>query len=147
MSKSYQGGFSDEVANSPRFKNYVEGYAELSQETGSKHKPGGYIGDPDRTPKRDKMLEGYLRRAGLGPNGIGDWLSSTSGRYMMADVEETTSESTFRKLCRNNTQTAFLDVLCWNHPDGGGVAFHKELLERVRVALDAEEEKSRGNAA
>ena len=64
---------------------------------------------------------------------------------MMGDVEETTSESTFRKLCRSCTKSAFLDVLCWSHPDGGGVCKRK-LLERVRAALSTQEE-SYGNAA
>jgi hypothetical protein len=149
-SKNYQGGFSDEVAQSYRFKDYVEGYAELSRKTGTRYRPGGYIGDPDRTPERDRMLEGYLRRRGLGPNGVADWLASTHGRHMMAGVEETTSESKFRRVCRDATANAFLDVTFWNHPDGGGVATHAELMKRMRAALDAfdaAQEKSRGNAA
>jgi hypothetical protein len=150
MSKSsYQGGFSDEVANSYRFKDYVEGYAELSRETGKRHKPGGYIGDPDRTPERDKMLEGYLRRQGLGSNGIADWLASTNGRHLMDDVEDDTSESKFRKLCRNCTEHAFLDVMKWNHPDGRKMG-SREMLERMQEAVAtrlAQMEKSLGNAA
>ena len=50
MSKPYQGGFSDEVANSYRFTDYVDGYRMLSEETCHKHRPGGYIGERDRTP-------------------------------------------------------------------------------------------------
>lgn len=65
----YQGGFSDEVFNSPELQEYVKGV------------PFGWIGNSDRTIHADKLIEKGLRERGISPSRMFNWISSSSGRH------------------------------------------------------------------
>ena len=103
--KMYRGGFSQAVFQSKTFQDYI------------KHLPCGYIGSKARTKLRDATVESLLRKAGLGVEGIVDWLTSRDGRYLMDDVTSKTSLADFEERARDYTATAMEDVTVWNHPD------------------------------
>ncbi len=65
----YQGGFSDEVFNSPQLQNYI------------KTIPYGWIGSYDRTFYADKLIEKGLRKRGISPSKMVNWITSSSGRH------------------------------------------------------------------
>ena len=67
----YQGGFSDELFNSPGIKNYIDRKAVF-----------GWIGDSGaRKSEHDKLIEAGLKERGLSYKGMSNWITSTDGRH------------------------------------------------------------------
>lgn len=64
-----QGGFSDEVFNSPQLQKYI------------KTIPYGWIGNYDRTFHADRLIEKGLRKRGISPSKMVNWITSSSGRH------------------------------------------------------------------
>ena len=107
--KQYVGGFSEGIAESYKFKEYVGGgYV------------AGYFGHEQRNKKRDKLVEQILRERGLGNEGISTWLTSTSARHMMDGVSRKDNIEIVEKKVRVYTMNAFLDVVIWSMPDHDG---------------------------
>ena len=109
-----QGGLSDEVWSSTELQKYLSREVPVF----------GYIGERYRTTKRDKILENKLKSYQLGPDGIACWLTSTTARHLMDDVDRKTTEDEFIKRIDVYAKDAFLDVLVWNHPDHTGIRLH-----------------------
>jgi len=80
--KLYQGGFSDEVFNSPKLKEYVsKGYAH------------GWIGHSSgRTAVNDKQIEAGLRKRGIPSHRMFNWISSSDGRHFGDSLEGSTKK-------------------------------------------------------
>lgn len=67
----YQGGFSDEVFNSPLLQEYISHGGVF-----------GWIGDSGaRRPEHDRIIEEGLRERGLSVNAMYNWISSSDGRH------------------------------------------------------------------
>ena len=121
-----KGGFSDEVFASGELQSYLERGRPLF----------GYIGAEERTKRFDKALEAMLRQEGLGYNGIGEWLTSTSGRYCADDLYRGMTDIQLEAALRGYTENAFLEVMIWNHPDHQGtLGSTKRLMETLRQKL------------
>lgn len=73
----FQGGFSDEVFNSPSLKNYV----------GNGSGVYGWIGHSARKPELDKVIEDGLRERGLSDEAMHNWLTSGDGRHFADSIE------------------------------------------------------------
>ncbi len=117
-----QGGLSNEVATSFHFKKYTQ-KPELT---------GGYIGDSNRTAKRDQIIENYLREEQeLGPEGISEWLSSTCARHMMSDVDEKMTLKEFKNHVTKYANDAFIQVTLWAHPDHTGFLVSSQKLREA----------------
>lgn len=68
----YQGGFSDDVFNSELLLNYI----------GDGRFVHGWIGDSEtRRAEHDKTIEEGLRKRGLSPEQMYNWISSSDGRH------------------------------------------------------------------
>lgn len=67
----YQGGFSDELFNSPGIKNYIERNAVF-----------GWIGDSGaRKAEHDRLIEAGLKERGLSYKAMSNWITSSDGRH------------------------------------------------------------------
>lgn len=67
----YQGGFSDEVFNTPKLQSYI-----------SNHACFGWIGDSGaRRKEHDILIEKGLRERGLTADQMYNWISSSDGRH------------------------------------------------------------------
>lgn len=72
----YQGGFSDEVFNSPSLKEYVKSGCF------------GWIGNSSaRRPEHDKLIEKGLRKRGLSAEAMYNWISSSDGRHFAESLQ------------------------------------------------------------
>ena len=123
-----QGGFSIDVAGHPTFQKYT-----------SFPWCGGYIGDSNRTRRRDEVVEYIFRKEhGLGAASIADWLTSTSARHMMDDVSKRTTLSEFKKRVLEYSENAFIDLAVWNHPEfKGSLSSSMELRFRLKSELES----------
>jgi len=121
--KKNQKGLSDAVAGTVNYK----------QNCGTSH-PGGYYGSSNRTAEIDKVVESALQKQSLGPEGIANWLGSTSARHMMDDMPE--SQSGQEKKIKEYTKNAFIDVTLWSHPDNvGSIGSFVDLQKKLSEAL------------
>jgi hypothetical protein len=69
--EDYQGGFSDELFNTPGIKNYV-----------SRGGVFGWIGDSGtRRAEHDKAIEKGLKERGLSYEAMSKWITSSDGRH------------------------------------------------------------------
>jgi len=113
--KKYKGGLSLEVIKSRVVQRYC-----------MSDNPCGYIGSSSRTKWHDKVIEVKLREEGLGSEGIGVWLTSTSGRHLMDNPEKRKFEDRVGDYCKN----AFVEVTIWSHPDHTGMLSSSEILRK-----------------
>ncbi len=126
-----KGGFSDRVFHSHAVQQAILANADDKPFIG-----GGYLASTQRTPERDQYLEYALAKTGLGPNGIGMWLTSGDARHLMDNVTEQTSLRRFKVIVNREVKTAFLKVTLWSHPDHHGrVGDTERLLAHLKEAL------------
>lgn len=93
-----QGGISSEVWNTKFLQDYLKSGIVA-----------GYVGASSRTLASDRVLEKRLRKLGMGPNAIGIWMTSGTGRHLMDD--KPTAKRIF-----DYTKTAPRDVAIWDDP-------------------------------
>jgi hypothetical protein len=120
-----RGGFSDGLWNSRECQEYVTSSLVC-----------GYFGNSYRTIARDKVVEAALRAAGLGDDGAACWLTSTSARHMMDNVDRHTKLNEFANIVGSGVKDAFVEVAIWSHPDfGGSYESRRDMIEKLRKAL------------
>lgn len=85
--KLYQGGFSDNVFNSEPLQNYLRGGGVF-----------GWIGNSDRTFYADKLIEKGLRKRGISPSRMSNWITSSSGRHFGDSLGGCTKEEQKEKI-------------------------------------------------
>lgn len=88
--KLFQGGFSDEVFNSVGIQNYVSrGFAY------------GWIGHSGaRTATHDKQIEAGLRKRGISPSKMFNWITSSDGRHFGDSLEGYTKKEQKQKIAK-----------------------------------------------
>jgi len=88
--KLFQGGFSDEVFNSPGIQNYV-----------SRGVAYGWIGHSGaRTATHDKQIEAGLRKRGISPFKMFNWITSFDGRHFADSLEGYTKKEQKQKIAK-----------------------------------------------
>lgn len=89
--KVYQGGFSDEVFNTPKLQQYI-----------SSHSAFGWIGDSGaRRKEHDILIEKGLKERGLNPEQMYNWISSSDGRHFADTLFGYTLEEQLLKIEKN----------------------------------------------
>jgi hypothetical protein len=85
----FQGGFSSEVFNSKQLKDYI----------GAARSVHGWIGHcQGRTKYGDKLIEAGLRKRGISPSKMFNWISSSSGRHFGDSLEDCTKAEQKEKI-------------------------------------------------
>ena len=103
------GGFDFNLVSNPRFFKYaMTGHAF------------GYIGNSMRTKARDKEVERQMRLNGMGAGSIAEWLTSTSARHMMDEVEPNWTAEQFSEHIKSWVNEAPREIAIWSHPDHDG---------------------------
>jgi hypothetical protein len=80
----------------------------------------GYIGNSMRTKARDIEVERQMRLNGMGAGSIAEWLTSTSARHMMDEVEPKWTAEQFSEHIKSWVNEARREVAIWSHPDHDG---------------------------
>ncbi len=75
--------------------------------------PFGYVGNFQRTDERDRILVHALLNNGLSEKEVAAWLTSTSGRHLMDDVDEETSQEQFTKQAEAYAKSAPRELEEW----------------------------------
>jgi hypothetical protein len=106
----YQGGFSNEVFNSKELYNYVKsGHAF------------GWIGHSGaRTAAHDKQIEKGLRKRGISPSKMYNWISSGDGRHFGDSLEGYTKEEQKAKIEARLNEMYNLCII-YSTPSHGGM--------------------------
>lgn len=129
----YQGGFSDEVFNSPRLKRYVDNGGIF-----------GYIGHSCRKPKLDAHIEKeFLKLKPKEPlsreemvNLLGCWLTSTDGRHFGDSLENAETLVEQKKLINKSVAEMFNTAYIYSKPEHrGNWGSTKELEEKYKENL------------
>lgn len=85
----FQGGFSNDVFNSEKLKNYI----------GNAQSVHGWMGHSGgRTEYGDKLIEAGLRKRGISPSKMYNWISSSSGRHFGDSLEDCTKKEQKEKI-------------------------------------------------
>lgn len=107
--KLFQGGFSDEVFNSPGIQNYISrGFAY------------GWIGHSGaRMANHDKQIEAGLRKRGMSPSKMFNWISSSDGRHFGDSLEGYTKKEQKQKIA-NYLNSIFNRCLIYGLPEHEG---------------------------
>ncbi len=104
----YQGGFSDEVFNSKELKRYV-----------SSGHVNGWIGHCGRTADNDRQIEAGLRKRGISPSEMYNWISSGSGRHFGDSIEGLTKKEQKEKI-ENNLNHMYNNCIIYATPTHEG---------------------------
>lgn len=112
----YKGGFSAEVFNTPKLKEYVsKGFAH------------GWIGHSSgRTVANDRQIEAGLRKRGIPSHKMYNWISSSDGRHFGDSLEGCSKKE--QKISIENYLNGMYNVcLIYGAPfhEGTGTSTHK----------------------
>jgi hypothetical protein len=123
----YQGGFSDEVFRSKELYNYVKGGAF------------GWIGHSGaRTAAHDKQIEKGLRKRGISPSRMHNWISSGDGRHFGDSLEGYTKKEQAKKIEARLNEMYNLCII-YSTPSHGGMLTDsnrvREELEKYGILL------------
>jgi hypothetical protein len=120
----YQGGFSDEVFNSKELYNYVKGGAF------------GWIGHSGaRTAAHDKQIEKGLRKRGISPSKMYNWISSGDGRHFGDSLEGYTKEKQKAKIEARLNEMYNLCII-YSTPSHGGILTDSNRVREEFKKLD-----------
>lgn len=120
-----QGGFSDALWQSRECQQYVTSMGVF-----------GYFGSSYRTIARDQVIEAALKATGLENEGAANWLTSTSARHMMDNVDRHTKLNEFANIVGEGTSDAYVEVTIWSHPDfAGHFGSRAKIIQALRVAI------------
>ena len=116
----FQGGFSDELFNTPDLQNYLKGGGVF-----------GWIGDSGtRRPEHDKAIEEGLRARGLSNKMMINWITSGSGRHFADSLSwNETLEGQLKNIEKNLNQMFNLSLIYGSESHGGTLKSTKEIRE------------------
>lgn len=122
----FQGGFSDEVFNSEQLKKYI----------GTAKSVHGWIGHGQgRTKYADKLIEAGLRKRGISPAEMYNWLSSGDGRHFGDSLEECTKEEQKEKI-EGHLNSMYNKCIIFACPTHGGTLKSSNEIEAEFESLN-----------
>ncbi len=122
----FQGGFSDEVFNSPQLKKYI----------GNAQSVHGWIGHSQgRTKYGDKIIEKGLRKRGISPSDMYNWISSSSGRHF-GDSMEDCSKIEQKEKIENELNNIYNSCLTYGCPTHKGTMNSTVDIESILNSLN-----------
>jgi len=105
----FKGGFSDDVMNSKELKAYI-----------SKGSAYGWIGNSSvRTATHDKQIEEGLRKRGISPSKMYNWISSSDGRHFADSLEGLTKQEQ-KKAIENYLNNMYNKCIVFGNPTHKG---------------------------
>lgn len=117
----FQGGFSDEVFNSKELKSYIKDGRGVF----------GWIGHyQGRTFYGDKLIEAGLRKRGISPSRMYNYLSSSSGRHF-ADSIEYCTKAEQKEQIEQNLNSMYNSCILYGCPTHGGTASSTHFLQNM----------------
>jgi hypothetical protein len=126
----YQGGFSDEVFKSKELSKYVKSGCVF-----------GWIGHSGaRTTAHDKQIEKGLRKRGISPSCMFNWISSSDGRHFGDSLEGYTKKEQEKRI-DEYLNNIYNKCIIFSIPSHGGMLKDsnriQEFLKDVGVLLPA----------
>ncbi len=111
--KLFQGGFSNDVFNSPGIQNYIKGGLAF-----------GWIGHSGaRTAAHDKQIEAGLLKRGISPSQMFNWITSSDGRHFGDSLEGYTKKEQKQKISAR-LNSMFNRCIIYGLPGHGGTLNH-----------------------